>query len=82
MSGASVSADQLFAGEFVLGLRRMKTHSSEPVHFRNYHLPEQKTHTHIFFFPKKKTEGKISQIVSGVISNKCKKNSEDKVESN
>jgi len=37
---ASVSADQLFAGESVLGLRRMKTHSSKPLPFRNYHLPE------------------------------------------
>lgn len=79
---ASVSADQLFAGESVLGLRRMKTHSSKPLPFRNYHLPEWKTHAHIFFFPKKKTEGKISQIVSGVISDKSNKNSEHKVESN
>ena len=79
---ASVPAHQLFAGESVLSLRRMKTHSSEPLPFRNYHLPEWKTHAHTFFFPKKKTEGKISQIASGVISDKSNKNSEDKVESN
>lgn len=59
----------------------MKTHSSEPLPSGIVTYLNGK-HMHILFLSKEKTEGKISQIISGVISDKYNKNSEGKVESN